>query len=451
MPQTNLAVITTTGPTIWPCPQGYQPSRAFTAPTGSYSFTLGTNTSTSTGVIFTDGAPDSTNQSFYRVRLSLEDQTHTALPPSVVTNFLGQTPDTNGNVYVWLPDATQTPAAPTFNPGMQPPFYSYDAAPFQAQKLGTLAVATITRGATWSVNRPAGMAAHMGYPTDEGAPSDDQLAFDYIMNSPLAGYFTTGINALLTAGGIPLSWEKDQSRGQIGALTDDERKYLVLALLARSTNPDPPSELDYPTLAAFIGTNFVYRLVNEFSVEAAGYQGKLGHDVAGPHILRKQARIGKTKLALENDVILRLKIWPGLPFLEYTEELGFDKRDINVVIDFFSGLLSNDAGGGHNTLFGGLKGLDSASYMCAAHAGTILRSLEQPLLRKPPPDFSCLIRYFMCGDSLLGEIKPSLNTTSTWPTFFEYHYDFDKNKYFFQAPARAQIENPFDGFLTLGE
>ena len=435
------------------CPANYQNWLPSVAPNGSYPANngdVGTNTFQTQAAIFTDGVPGATNQSFYRIRLSLQDEMATTIPLSVVSNWLGRVPDTNGNIYVWLPDGAQTPAAPTFNPGMEPPFYSYDAAPFQAQKLGTLVVATITRGATWSTNRPAGMAAHMGYPTDEGAPSDDQLAFDYIMNSSLAGYFTTGINALLTAGGIPLSWEKDQSRGQIGALTDDERKYLVLALLARSTNPEPPSELDYPTLAAFIGTNFVYRLVNEFSVEAAGYQGKLGHDVVGPHILRKQARIGKTKLELENDVILRLKIWPGLP-IEYILELGLEKDDINAVIGFVSGFLTNDPGGGHDTLYGGSKGLHSVRYMCAAHAGTTLRSLEQPLLRRIPHDFSCMIRYWVSGDTVTRELRPSLNASTRWPTFFEYHYDFEKLKYIYQAPAHAQIENPFDGFLVLGE
>lgn len=86
---------------------------------------------------------------------------------------------------------------------------------------------------------------------------------------------------------------------------------MVRALLARSTNPDPPSELTYTDLGTFIGTDFAYRLVNEFSIEAAGFQGKLGHDVAGSHILRKQAQIGKTKLVLEDDVILRVKIFSG--------------------------------------------------------------------------------------------------------------------------------------------
>ena len=44
---------------------------------------------------------------------------------------------------------------------------------------------------------------------------------------------------------------------------------MVRALLARSTNPDPPRELTYTALGKFIGTNFAYRLVNEFSIEAA--------------------------------------------------------------------------------------------------------------------------------------------------------------------------------------
>lgn len=249
-----------------------------------------TNTYSTTSAIRTDGPPGSTNEHFYRVNLSLQYDTGATIPLAMVQSYLSEPVDADGNVYLWLKDHSSFAGRPVFKYAT-PSYYSYSVEPNQAQHLSTLLISTIRRGgaSTWPGSRPDGMAQHMGFPSDEGYFSDDQLALDYILNSPLASAFTSLINATLAARGYPVSYEKDQSRGQVGSLTADERKYMVMLLLARSTNPDPPAELDDPTLDLFIGTNFVYRLVNEFGIEAAGHENKFGHDVAGKHLQRKRA------------------------------------------------------------------------------------------------------------------------------------------------------------------
>lgn len=425
----------------------------FKGPVGTISTTnefgaTTTDTYTTTAGLYVPGNPASTNEHLYRVQLSLEYDNRTPIPMTAVTSYLGQPPDLNSNVYVWLREGYGYTTKPQFY-GAGPTFYSYSAEANRADQHGTLLISTIARGGTWPGTYPTGIAQSMGFPANEADPSDDQMAFDYIMNSPLADNFTLLINDLLAARGIPIFAEKDHSRGQVGSLSDDERKYMVLLLLARSINPDPPVELDYANLELFIGTNFVYRLVNEFSIEAAGYNDKFGHDVAGRNVLRKQAKIGKTTLELESDVTLRLRIYPGTP-LEFIYLLDVPKALANPVIRFFSGFLSNDEGAGHNTILGGQKGSPSIKQICAGRAGETLRDLEQPLLRKMPPDFSCWVIYRVAGNSVNREVKFSLDPVGTWPTFFEYHYDFSVQKYLFQPPKHAQMETPFSGFLSLG-
>ena len=430
----------------------------FKGPVGTYTTTnelgaVSTDTYTTTAGLYVPGDPASTNEHFYRVQLSLEYFDHTPMATSWVTNYLGQPPDLSSNVYVWLREGQEYTAKPAFSTPSPPSFYSFSAEPNLADQLWGLTIATIRMGSssTWPGDRPAAMAQHMGYPTDEGYFSDDQLALDYILNSPLASIFTALINATLAARGYPVWYEKDQSRGQAGTLTEDERKYLVMALLARSTNPDPPTELDDPNLNLFVGTNFAYRLVNEFGIEAIGISNKYVHDVVGKHVQRKRAEIGKTKIEFKEDVIVRLKIWPGTP-AEYLLELGFDKADVNTAMHTASGLwfMTNSPGAGHNTLQGGAKGSPSVSFICSGRAGPVLVTLEQPLLRKMPPDFFSWTTYRVTDASVAKELKLSLNTNATWPTFFSYAYDFVERKYIFQPPEHNQIDTPFDGFLSLG-
>lgn len=424
----------------------------FGAANGSYSTPDNSqvvNVST-VGGIYTEGLPGSTNEHFYRVKLSLSHLDQTPILTSSVQSFLGAPVDGYGNAYMWLRDASLHQGKPVFKPRVNPSFYYYTAEPQRADQLGTLIVSTISRGSTWPGTRPEGMAQRLGYPSDEGYFSDDQFAFDYIMSSPLSSLVEAAINAILLARGLPVVWELDRSRGGVTTLTPEDRQYMTLVLLARSVNEAPPSEMDFTALERFKGTNYVYRLLNELAVEAAAYNGSFAHAVTGRHIQRKQTKLGKTKIEYEDDVILRVKIWPGTP-LEYVEELGLEKDDLNPIIHFMARALWNEEGAGHDTLSGGSKGSESINLICAGRAGTVLRSLEQPLLRRMPPDFFCWTTFFVEPNSNYVDrrVKLSLNSTTTWPTFFEYHYDFSDEKYH-QRPPHAQIENPFEGFLNLG-
>lgn len=424
----------------------------FGAPNGTYSTPDNghvVNVST-VGGIYTEGLPGSTNEHFYRVKLSLSHLDLTPMLTSSVQSILGAPVDGYGNAYMWLRDASLHQGKPVFKPGVNPSFYYYTAEPQRADQLGTLIVSTISRGSTWPGTRPEGMAQRLGYPSDEGYFSDDQFAFDYIMSSPLSSLVEAAINAILLARGLPVVWEVDRSRGGVTTLTPEDRQYMTLVLLARSVNEAPPSEMDFTTLERFKGTNYVYRLLNELAVEAAAYNGSFAHAVNGRHIQRKQTKLGKTKIEYEDDVILRVKIWPGTP-LEYIEELGLDKDDLNPIIDFTAQALSNEDGAGHNTLSGGSKGSESINLICAGRAGTVLRTLEQPLLRRMPPDFSCWATFFVDPNSNYVDrrVKLSLNSTTTWPTFYDYQYDYDRRRYRGRSD-HPQIENPFEGFLTLG-
>jgi hypothetical protein len=410
-----------------------------------------TDTYTTTAGLYIPGDPTSTNEHFYRVRLSLEYSDRTPISvPQFIASYLGQAPDTQTNIYVWLGEGKEYTAKPVFKTASPPSFYSYHAEVNQAQQLGTLIVSTITRGSSWPGSRPADMALHMGYPATEPEPSDDQMAFDFIMNSPLASKFEPLITAGFLALGYPLaSYEIDHSRGVVSSLTEDERKYMVLLLLARSINPDPPETFDYTNLDLFTGTNFVYRLVNEFAIEAAGYSGKFGHKIDGKNIRRKQAKIGKTTLNFEADVKLNLIVTP-VTGAAYPLQLSLPAFLLNPVIGLASASLENESGAGHGTLYGGQKGAETVKLFCAGRAGETLRDLEQPLLRRMPPDFSCWAIFDIAGDWVTPRIKLSLEPVCTWPTFFDYSYDFGRKLYLDRA-YHPQTENPFDGFLTLGQ
>ena len=122
---------------------------------------------------------------------------------------------------------------------------------------------------------------------------------------------------------------------------------------------------------------------------------------------------------------------------------------MNLLLDLVSQYLSNDAGGGHNVIYGANKGSVAVKYMGSGRAGTVLRSLEQPLLRRMPPDFFCMIRYWVSGDTVVPELKTSQTASEIWPTFFEYRYDF-QDQIYKRVQTYNQIDDPFEGFLQLG-
>lgn len=143
-------------------------SNGFKGPVGSVLTTneLGgvtTDTYTTTAGLYVPGDPASTNEHFYRVQLSLEYSDHTPIAISRVTNYLGQPPDLNSNVYVWLREGQEYTAKPTFSTASPPSFYSYSAEATRGDQLGTLIISTIAANPDWPGTRPEGLATRLAF------------------------------------------------------------------------------------------------------------------------------------------------------------------------------------------------------------------------------------------------------------------------------------------------
>lgn len=437
----------------------------FSAPNGTGGWTNSdgsyvSDSYSSTLALSTPGVIGSTNEHFYRVQLSLEYADHTPLSTYYVNSFLGQQPDAAGNVYVWLQDATIYRPSPSFTTPEPPSFYSYNAEMVQAQQLGTLMVSTIQDGGdSWPGNAPTGIYKRLGYPTNTFDPSGDQIAFDILLNTPVSAIFNAGIAIILLTRAIPVDYEKDMSRGDISGLTEEDRKYITMVFLKRSSNPDPEDFMTYNELDEYMSfTNrFGWRLINEFSIEACAYDSKFGHSVAGKNVQRRQSKIGNTRLKLTEPVDLRLIIYPSIPALSFPVTITLDEGWVNPIITGMGTVFENDPGGGHDLMIGGAKGSLSIYNICAGRAGWLLRQVETPLLRRTPPDFSSWIIYRADGDAVTRRRRLSawtndvieLNTERTWPSGFEFHYDWDL-QFYEKKKTHSQMSTPFDGFLTLG-
>lgn len=379
-----------------------------------------TETYTTTAGLFVPGDPASTNEHFYRVQLSLEQADHSAILMSSVTSYLGQPPDLNSNVYVWLQEGQEYTAKPVFR-NFTPTFYSYSAEANRADKLGTLLITTIKdMGGSWPGNPPSGVFQRLGYPAADFDPTGDQIAFDVLMNTPVATLFNAAITLAVQLRGLALNWEKDTNRGSLNGLSEEDRKYVTMVFLKRSANADSPDFLTYEALDAYTSfTNrFGYRLINELSVEAGAYQSQFGHAIAGRNLLRRQSKIGNTRLTISEPVDLSLIIYPGTS-AAFPLTITLDEGWVNPFISGTGTIFQNDPGGGHNQMIGGAKGSTNVYNIAAGRAGWLLRQVEEPLLRRTPPDFSSWVIYRAVDNSVTLRRRlsawtndvPEVNTT----------------------------------------
>lgn len=435
----------------------------FKGPVGTISTTnefgaTTTDTYTTTAGIYIPGDPASTNDSFYRVHLCLTNSAMEEIGINFAESYLGQLLDTNGNVYVWLREGQSYTAKPVFR-NFTPAFYSYNAELTPADKLGTLLITTIKdMGGSWPGTPPPGVFQRLGYPASDYDPTGDQIAFDILLNTPVAELFNAAIALAVQLRGLPLDWAKDTNRGSLATLTEEDRKYVTMVFLKRSANPDPQEFLTHEGLDAYTSfTNrFGYRLINELSVEASAYQSAFGHNVTGRNLLRRQSKIGNTRLTIAEPVDLRLIIYPGTA-AAYPVTITLDEGWVNPIITGMGTIFQNDPGGGHDRLIGGATGSDNVYNVTAGRAGWLLRQVEEPLLRRTPPDFFSWIIYHAKDNSVSRGRRlsawtnsvPEVNVTRTWPAAFEYHYEWGL-QFYERKQSHSQMETPFLGFLLLG-
>lgn len=420
----------------------------FKGPVGTIKTTndnggITTESYTTTAGLYISGDPSSTNENFYRVRLSLEYSDHTPISvPYNITSYLGAVPDTNSAVYVWLTEGKEYTAKPVFKTANPPSFYSYSAEPERAQRMGTLVICTIAADGSWPGSRPDGILGRMNYPEDE-SPSDDQMIQDLLLNTSAADIITTALIPV-----IPFGYQVDASRGKLTNLTVDDRKWLTVLLLSRSTNSEPPSFLTYEALETFLDdTRFTYRLANELSIEAVAYAGTYGHNVPGQNVLRRQAKLGQTTIQFWDDVKVHMK---HLFLPNFAVPLGKDFANI-CYRGFATLAVHNAAGAYHDQLIGGQKGTTYIVNTCSGHAGRLLRSVEAPILQQQAPDFYIKIFYRVPSHNPYTfevDFMYSGYPSTVWPTMFEYDYNFEKARYE-RTQTRHQSATPFDGFLSI--
>jgi hypothetical protein len=170
-------------------------------------------------------------------------------PDAAVWTAVANAADTTPHKYKEIP-GPNTPARnldsqvkgtlkPPQNPGGggagQPPKLDFTAnlkvENVQAQGM---AITTIQDNPNWPGARPDGLEGRLGYAAGAN-PSDDQIVFDVIMNIP--GGIVTQLNSVF---GSPIH---TPAQGQLTNATGDDKQWITLAMLKRSTNGGPAANI----------------------------------------------------------------------------------------------------------------------------------------------------------------------------------------------------------------
>lgn len=361
----------------------------------------------------------------------------TYIPNGNVT-IKGQPLDANGRVLALVPNNSATDVTATASGSID---YDFDVQGVRAEtQAGSLIVSIIAPNWSWPGPRPTGMLARLGYNINntQSPPSDDQILFDVLMNTPLASAAISAINTIFGSDAV------DNSAGNLANVTIADRQWLTLGFLARSVNPIPPGAFARSYVDVFAGNIFDYRLLNEFAVKSV-VDGNHYRLTRTPY-LEKRADIGHTRLTMTGPVNVNLHFGGGWSIVTLSA------AQINSVFGLAAGV-PNAAAVGHDMVYGGQNGNSTLMHRCAGSAGVILYTVEQAIIRKNPPPFFSEIWFFALNDGIDQRHALSLNHKSwlpgcTWPEGYTYHLDFVNNVYW-PYTVDAQSPTPFTCFLTL--
>ncbi len=343
----------------------------------------------------------------------------------------------NNAPYDWMVNTT-----PTIASVQNYQFFQY---PVRAeQKAGALAVATIRPNPGWPGLRPTGMLQRLGYTTAtvNSVPSDDQILWDVMMNSPVGSTLNNVASTILSQN-RRVTLQIGTSAGTLINSTVKDREWLTLAFLSRSVNGPPTPSFSIPEIGTYVANNQTdYRMFNEFMIKAVVD----GDKFATMKKLRQRQDVGRTVITFASPITMRVLVGGSLG------ELTVPAATVNYVMSL-SQFFPNDAGANNGAVIGGVNNQDIRHYN-AAHAGPLLASVEEIMVKGPRPDFYSSLNFECSNDTIahhydLCHNKSSKNGgTCTWPTFDIYRWDQNTKRYQWST-IEPQADAPFPCFLTI--
>lgn len=162
--------------------------------------------------------------------------------------------------------------------------------------------------------------------------------------------------------------------------------------------------------------------------------------------LRQRQDVGRTVITFASPITMRVLVGGSLG------ELTVPAATVNYVMSL-SQFFPNDAGANNGAVIGGVNNQDIRHYN-AAHAGPLLASVEEIMVKGPRPDFYSSLNFECSNDTIahhydLCHNKSSKNGgTCTWPTFDIYRWDQNIKRYRWST-IEPQADAPFPCFMTI--
>lgn len=284
----------------------------------------------------------------------------------------------------------------------------------------------------WPGARPGGMPQRMQYPSGT-TPTDEQILWDVLSNSPLGPQMVSAANSVLALSSPAVSVAS--SGGKLTQTGVADRQWLTLAFLSRTANPVSPATLSTNELdQRVINARSTFRLINEFRVMTVPD----GNQFAVAETERRRAAIGQTAVTLLAGVSVRVQRADGS-----TQTLPITASQANLILQT-AGVGSNASAAGNATVIGGVG---SSEYRAnAAMQGGILPACVHDLIvRGPRRDLSTSTAFQASADQVVVAPLPS---TCTWPAPSLYLWDESSERYV-KTTTDSPATSPFDCYLTI--
>ena len=288
----------------------------------------------------------------------------------------------------------------------------------------------------WPGPRPTGMVQRMQYSVPSGStgPTDDQILWDVLSNSPLAPQLNAAVNSVLGLS-VP-SVSVTSTQGGLAQATVSDRQWLALAFMSRSANaPLPtsmsPSELDTMT-ASSKGS---YRLLNE--LKALGVVDGATYVVLENE--RRKSEVGQTMVRLWSGVTIRVTRGNGS-----VVPLAINATLMNAILSA-SGLALNNALSDNGALTGGV-GTTQVRNTASMQGGILPAAVHDLIVRGPRRDLRSGVVFQGEADQMRTVIDTG--TSCAWPGGDQYEWH-DGTERYIKTSAAATSSSPFDCFLTI--
>lgn len=314
-------------------------------------------------------------------------------------------------------------------------------------RLAGLIITTIEQDASWPGSTPAKLRECLHYPADQPVPNDDQVVFDFTFKAdPLAQLVLMGIYGLLPSQAVTTIFDTPTGGGELGVGAgcsevelDEVKRWLTLASLKRSTNPQPDNAMNRTAFERF-RSDLNYRLINEYGVRALIVECKLKM----AHATRRSSLIGPTPLEFETPVMYKFTQITAAGSTSFIGPLGVVPRT-----RFLRG--TADASDRDDDI---TRTPTSISHRTAGRISPLLEPFERALLEKRAPPFASELTFSVQGTALVqsdwvSQVVHSGSPNCTWPTATVYRWDDESGKYV-RDHRHVQEQSPYVCFIDFG-